>query len=280
MTRSRKIRDAMIVALVTIMCALMLKTFVLEAFRIPSGSMENTLKVGDLVLVNKLAYGLRTPGIIPFTAVTLDPVTLLSLHDVRRGDIVVFESPMRATVAMPPDLIYFVKRCIGIPGDTVVIRNGRVFINGRELLTPETVIAPSYRAATHRPAAYPSNAGFTDIDYGPVRVPARGDVIHLDPAREEWWRPILERDGRTVDVFDNGVVRVDGWERTTYTLGSNYYFMLGDNRDNSADSRMWGFVSDREIVGEAMMIYWSTADHLAATDGSGIRWNRVGTLVR
>lgn len=276
----RKYLDPALVGGVTLLCALLLKIFVVEAFQIPSSSMEHTLQIGDLVLVNKLSYGLRTPGAIPFTSKRITPHSILSFTDVRRGDVIVFEFTLRGPDGVPADLLYYVKRCVGLPGDTVELRRGRLFINGRELLTPETAIPPTYRTVALREALYPQGSGFTDIDYGPIRVPKAGDMIDLDVATASFWMPFLQRAGHQIEFRSNGSVLVDGAQRSQIELDTDHYFVLGDHRDNSADSRMWGFVREGEIVGEALVVYWSTQYNEPDGDEGHIRWGRIGTLIR
>jgi signal peptidase I len=281
LTSSRKYLDAALVGVATLFCALLLKVFVVEAFRIPSSSMENTLQIGDLVLVNKLAYGLRTPGVLPFTSVAVTPHRLLTARDVRRGDVIVFEFTLRTSDGLPADVLYYVKRCVGLPGDTVELRNGQLFINGRELLAPSTALGPSFMETATREARFPEGAGFTDRDYGPIRVPKAGDTIVLDRATAGFWMPLLQREHRTVEFDAEGIVFVDGEPRTSVTLNEDMYFVLGDHRDNSWDSRMWGFVPRRDVVGEALVVYWSMREpDERGGDGGGVRWDRIGTLVR
>lgn len=280
MNAPRKYLDAALVGGVTLLCALLLKVFVVEAFRIPSSSMERTLQVGDLVLVNKLAYGLRTPGVMPFTSRRITPWSIVRTRDVRRGDVVVFEFTLRSSDGLPADILYYVKRCVGLPGDTVEIRSGRLYINGRELLAPETAVGPSFSTARRREARFPDGAGFTDRDYGPVRVPRAGDTITLDPSLAGHWLPMLYQADHQVEIND-GRVFIDGAECTTMVVEDDQYFVLGDHRDNSWDSRMWGFVPRRDVVGEAFMVYWSMEEPEVRGDGAGtIRWDRIGTLVR
>ena len=280
MSPLRKYLDVALVGGVTLVCALLLKVFVIEAFQIPSSSMENTLLIGDLVLVNKISYGLRTPGAIPFTSRRITPWPIVSYGEVRRGDVIVFEFTLRGPDGIPADLLYYVKRCVGLPGDTVELRRGRVFVNNLELLTPETVILPRFRVAAHREALFPLGVGFSDIDYGPIRVPKAGDVITLDPSQAPFWLPILQRAGHFVELRPNGSVLVDGMQRSEITLETDHFFVLGDHRDNSADSRMWGFVRRDEIVGEALMVYWSMREQEAETGDRSVRWGRIGTLIR
>jgi signal peptidase I len=164
--------------------------------------------VGDFVLVNKFAYGASTPRFLPVLGSRLPVLRLPAPGSPRRGDVIVFYAPDGS----PPRL--YVKRLVGLPGDTVMLRGGALIVNGQKIPSP--------------PSAKPAQTPVPD--FGPVVVPAAGGRI--------------------------------------------LYFVLGDNRDDSLDSRAWGFVPFDRVVGRAMMIYWSV-------DGrTGIRWGRPGTVIR
>ncbi len=200
----RRVRDAAQILGATIILALALKTFVVDAVHVPSGSMENTLLVGDFVLVNKFVYGACTPRAIPLTGGRIPFVRLPGPGKPARGDVIVFYAPDGA-----PGQLY-VKRLAGLPGDTVMFRRGDLVVNGRDVVPPVSA----------KPASSPV------ADYGPVVVP------------------------------------------------ENQFFVLGDNREGSLDSRSWGCVPFESIVGRAMMVYWSV------DAPQGIRWARPGTVVR
>jgi signal peptidase I len=192
----------------TVVLALAVKMFVVDAVHVPSGSMENTLMVGDFVLVNKFVYGPSTPRFLPVVGSRLPAFRLPAPGSPHRGDVIVFYGPDGS----PPRL--YVKRLVGLPGDTVMLRGGALVVNGEVVPPP----------ASAKPARTPVP------DFGPVLVPAAGET----------------------------------------TL----YFVLGDNLDDSLDSRAWGFVPSDRVVGRAMMIYWSVDSR------TGIRWGRPGTVVR
>jgi signal peptidase I len=176
---------------IAVVLALFIRTFVVQAFKIPTGSMENNLLIGDHLLVNKFVYGPTAAGV---------EQTILPIRTIERRDVVVFKYPEE------PDRD-FIKRVIGLPGETIELRNKKVFVNGQPLDEP-------YVQFLEPPTdSEPGDADFTDFDvrrrYGPVTVPA------------------------------------------------DHYFVMGDNRDNSQDSRYWGFLPRDYIKGKALMIYWS-----------------------
>jgi len=273
--------------LFTILVALFLKIFVVEAFRIPSGSMENTLLVGDFLLVNKLAYGIRTPRYVPFTNLAVPSFTLPLLRSVRRGDVVVFEFPGKHSGELPSVPEYYIKRCIGLPGDTINIRSGYVMVNGREVLLPShaksSVIAETVRSETVD-AGQPSRSSIDGNNFGPAIVPKRGDIIRLTPLNLASWKQFIEREYHTVELSSRGSIAIDGVETSHYVVAQDYYFVLGDNRGNSLDSRFWGFVPDDHILGEALVLYWSWDPEQpgdeAHSQPASVRWNRIGTLIR
>ncbi|HVB86603.1 MAG TPA: signal peptidase I [Candidatus Dormibacteraeota bacterium] len=191
--------------LITILLALFATTFIVQAFKIPSESMEPTLLVGDHLLVNKFIFegrGTWYDKLLPYRAI-------------RRGDIVVFKYPF-------DDHPYYVKRVIGLPGDRIHISNSVVFVNGKKLSEPYVVHDP-----------------LMDDPFGEEFPPA-ADVVPANRLRPEWAARI------TNYVDDRQLV-----------VPPDHYFVMGDNRDDSWDSRYWGFVDRRAIVGEPILIYWS-----------------------
>jgi signal peptidase I len=184
-------------------------TFVIKTFFIPSGSMEETLLVGDHLFVNRFVYG---------SAPSAVERALLPLRAPRRGDIVIFRSPKQPTVDL-------VKRLVGLPGDTIQLVEKRLYVNGR-------LVDDSSYAVHKDPATYPD-------------------------------RPGVERDRRVRDQF--GPVRVP----------EGHYFCLGDNRDESFDSRYWGPVPARFLKGRAFLIYWSNGG--PTSDG---KWRGWGATLR
>lgn len=207
---------------------LVLRTFIVEAFKIPSGSMERTLLIGDFLLVNKLAYGAE----IPFTHKRLPAFTLP-----RREDVIVFESPEDLSKT-------YVKRLVGLPGDTLEMKDGVLFRNAQRM---------SERYVLHNSEVDRVEERFRwQRDY--IVQPADASVQYY-PSRNNWG-PLV--------------------------VPPKNYFVLGDNRDNSSDSRYWGFVADSLVKGRPFVIYYSydpdSSQGLAWL--TRIRWSRLGERVR
>lgn len=269
----------------TLAAGLFLKLFIIEAYRIPSPSMEETLFAGDFLLVNKLSFGLRTPRYLPFSTVRIPSGSIDLFSGPKRGDVVVFESP--AWQEEPPEEpVNFVKRCIAVPGDTISIENGAVIVNDNRLMPPRLAkkrklipFPPDYID----PRIYPRGAPYNSDNYGPLPVPKAGQIIPLGTANVAMWEQLIRREGHTVRAT-NGRVEIDGVVSSSYTVESDYYFMMGDNRRNSLDSRYWGLVPSSHLIGKAMVVYWSW-DETSTEDSflgrlSAVRWERVGTMIR
>lgn len=267
--------------------ALLIKTFLIETSRVPTGSMEKTIMVGDFLFVNKFIYGSSSPRNIPFTDVRLPYFSLPAISEPERGDIVVFEYPGNRDELKPKNVDNYVKRCMATPGDTIEIRDKVVFINGEEAKIPPKI---QYEMPRPLPPGmkdrkiFPKGSGWNKDQYGPLVIPKKGDVIELTKDNVEKWRTIIDREfgKRVVDSNEDGVT-INGENVKTYTLQKDYYFMMGDNRDNSDDSRFWGLVPRDLIVGEALMIYWSWNPNIPFADffhllGS-VRINRIAKLV-
>ena len=196
------LRENIEAILVAIVIALFIRTFVVQAFKIPSGSMKQTLQIGDHILVNKFIYGIK----IPYLRKTIVP-----LKKPRRGDIIVFKYPV------DPDKD-FIKRVIGIAGDEIQIRDKKLFVNQKRV----------------------------NHDYG----------VYTDSR-------ILSAKVRPRDNFG------------PITVPDHSLFVMGDNRDESFDSRFWGFVDYKALNGKAFIIYWSWDK-----ENFGVRWGRLGQLLK
>lgn len=200
---------------------LVLRSFIFEPFRIPSGSMMPTLLIGDFILVNKYAYGVRLPVV---------HTKILDIGEPQRGDIAVFRYPRN------PKLDY-IKRIVGLPGDRIAYYNKTLFINGQPVQMESL--------------GYYHPEGEAQPDRGLLEVKEQlGDIEHRI-------------------LISAGKPGYDG----EYVVPEGQYFAVGDNRDNSNDSRYWGFVPEENLVGKAVMI-WFNWDF----DGGGIELGRVGAI--
>jgi len=220
---------------VAVLVALMIRAFCIEAFKIPSGSMIPTLSVGDHIFVNKFIYGLR----IPFTK-----TRFFKFKDPQKGDVIVFIYPEDESKD-------FIKRVIGLPGDRIHLEEDNIWINGELVRKHDLEVRP-----------YPGDKR---------RLFVRNDKEHAIPFVRGW---------RDFDFYEEligstqHIVQYERYmDRPTYDIvvPSGYYFVMGDNRDNSADSREWGFVPEGNVKGKAMFV-WLSVDK----DHGGIRWHEFG----
>ncbi len=197
-----KVREYIEAILLAIVIAFFIRTFVIQAYKIPSGSMKPTLQIGDHILVSKFNYGVK----LPFLRSTLIPI-----GTPKRGDILVFIYPEDRSKD-------FIKRLIGLPGDTIEIRNKKIFLNGVPLNDTHGVYVDNL--------IIPGSVQPRD-NFGPVTVPEES------------------------------------------------IFVMGDNRDESYDSRFWGFVKMKDVLGKALIIYWSWNQ-----EDTWVRWGRIGAILR
>ena len=375
----REWADAIIFAVIA---ATIIRTFFIEAYTIPTSSMEKSLLVGDYLFVSKLSYGPRvpmTPVAFPFAHHTL-PLTeqtrsyvewvklpyyrFPGLRTIDNNDVVVFNYPDGDTVAlqmqnrsyyalvreMGRDMVWrnydviarpvdkrenYIKRCVGIPGDTLEIIDGEIFINGNLLPFPDDVqfnyqvitdgsqlharilsrfditdvfqrganeyimalteesaakvselgVVQQVRRITkprnyHENHIFPfhSNFPWNEDNFGPVYIPKRGSTVDISPENIMLWERIIEvYEGNTLEVTDDQVF-INGVPATTYTFEMDYYWMVGDNRHNSADSRYWGYVPEDHIVGRAMFV-WLSLDKNRRFPGN-IRFNKTFRAIR
>ena len=236
--------------------------FVIQNTRIPTGSMEDTILVGDFVLVNKFIYGSSSGKYIPFTEIEIPYFTLPSIKEPQTHDVVVFEYPGDRDELRPQILnVNYVKRLIGMPGDTIEIVDKVVFVNSKE-----NWISPNIKylspmplpKGTVNPRIFPKGSGWNEDNYGPLVIPKKGYTIPLNINNIEWWQTIIDREyGERVVTISGTDILIKGKPVTSYTFKKDYYFMMGDNRDDSADSRFWGLVSRDMVVGEALIILFS-----------------------
>ncbi len=261
-TFAEKVKDFVESLLFAAIAALFIITFIIQNTRIPTGSMEDTILVGDFVLVNKFIYGASSPKYIPFTEIELPYFRLPALKEPKAKDIVVFEYPGDRDQLRASELgVNYVKRCIGTPGDTIQIIDKVVFVNSKEFWIPPHIkyLNPYVKPREYiEPRIFPKGMPWNEDNYGPLVVPKKGSKIRLTIENVEQWRTIIDREygKRVVDIKGN-VVTIEGVPVTSYTFKKDYYFMMGDNRDDSLDSRFWGFVARDMVVGEAFITLFS-----------------------
>ncbi|HJX92507.1 MAG TPA: signal peptidase I [Pyrinomonadaceae bacterium] len=246
-------------AVVTVIMALFGMTFIVQAVKVPTGSMQNTITIGDHLLVNKFIFA---PG---------ESLPFLPQREIHRGDIIVFKYPGNPYDPRRDDrpdnkpiLTNYVKRVIGLPGDRISLDGKNVIVNGQVL--PE-----------HRIDAIDHNR---KDPLQIIKTPPRGPNETYDV----YYRP--ENDEDDTSAYDVFTKAGNGKE---VVVPAGKYFVMGDNRDNSEDSRFWGFVPRDLVIGRAMFVYWSY-DESAPSSGGGLgiivdffkntRWSRTGTLVR
>jgi len=244
---------------VTLIMAIFGMTFILQAVTVPTGSMQNTILVGDYLLVNKFIF-----------APSGNPLPFLPQREIRRGDVIVFKYPgfrdgsdRDAERGIIPYQVNYVKRVIGLPGETVEFRDNRVYINGQLL--------PEHRLVSANP--YVETAAKTN-DVEPRQPDETYDVMYSEKSMEAVKR-------RRSVITDDMDFAVPG---KTMQVPEDSYFVMGDNRNNSEDSRYWGFVGRNLVVGRAMFVYWSC--DRAASGGSMLgcitnpRLDRIGKMIK
>ncbi|MEX1121674.1 MAG: signal peptidase I [Balneolales bacterium] len=301
--------------------ALIIRALFLEAYRIPTPSMEQTLLTGDFLLVSKMHYGARSPMSlgIPFTGLHIKGLELPwfrlpGFMDIERDDIVVFNYPIDDAVVSHKT--NYIKRAVAVPGDSLSIQNNNLFVNGqssddystieknylveareRLRLSPTKVRSAGANILQSRSERYiinmtegvaeeinewgevvdiqpyvlPENdnvyarqpftfsSGFSGNHHNldPIIIPYEGQTVTLTEENWHLYRDILVRYEDNEVQQDGDSFVINGIETNEYTIGQDYYFMMGDSRDNSEDSRFWGFVPEDHIVGRAFMIYFS-----------------------
>jgi len=270
----------------TVLLLFIITSSFIQGSRVPTPSMETTIMTGDFLMTNKLAYGLTTPRNIPFTDIELPFIQLFKWNSPERGDIVVFEFPGNRDEIKNTGIENYVKRCVAVPGDTIIVRNKVLYVNGREAPIPRHIqYARNFTVPENYPEeTFPKGTSWNGDNYGPLIVPGRGDIINLAVSNIGRWKTFIDREyGRDAVKIFNGKVFINGKESTQYKINDNYYFMMGDNRDVSLDSRYWGFVPERNVVGSPLFVYWSWNSDISFSDLfkllSSARIERLGKII-
>lgn len=265
---------------------LVINSFVLASFEVPTGSMEDTVKIGDRLFVNKFIYGGSTPYTIPFTSIRIPHLRIPGFRNVRQGDVIVFDWPGARDQVEKPTQTWYLKRCVGLPGDTVRINQRVVYVNGKKLDRPahgKFLRAGSMPADSDNPDIFPRGAKFNADNYGPIVVPQKGMTLILNARTFPGWQVFIEREGHTAEMVNEEIL-IDGKVASYYVVGRDYVFAMGDNRDNSLDSRFWGFVPMEDVIGTPMVVYWSWDPHIPwyrlISKISSVDLGRIGTIVR
>ncbi|MHB1922436.1 MAG: signal peptidase I [Chitinophagaceae bacterium] len=368
------LREWVDAAVFAIIAATLIRTFLFEAYTIPTPSMERSLLVNDYLFVNKLSYGPRlpmTPLAVPFTLHTIPLLGIRSysnwpefayhrlpgLEKIHRNDVVVFNYPEGDTVVLEtqetesyyklvrdngrqavwnnPDYHIverpvdraenYIKRCVAISGDSLQVINGLVYVNGKEaripphsqkwytVVTDGTEINPDRLDDLHidpavgmdnnggyiydltpsqaaklshfnnvksitmyiqpgiEPDVFPQDTShfkWSHDNYGPIYIPKKGATVHLDLQNISLFKRVIATYEHNKLQITDGKILINGLPADSYTFKMNYYWMMGDNRDNSLDSRYWGYVPEDHVVGKAWFIWLSYGQH-------GIRWSRI-----
>ncbi|PLX26215.1 MAG: signal peptidase I [Ignavibacteria bacterium] len=268
-----------------LVAVIVLNSFVLASFQVPTGSMENTVMAGDFLFVNKFIYGGTTPPTIPLlgiffgTEVELPYVRTPGFSDPEKGDVIVFIFPGNRDQDKAETFQYYLKRCVATAGDTIRIADKQLYINGKKVDEPEGVhhMFEPLPADNTDDMIFPRGKPWNRDQYGPLVVPAEGDVINLTMDNIAEWATFIRREGHTVAIA-GGKITIDGKPSASYTVERNYVFGMGDNRDDSLDSRFWGFIPEEYVVGTPMMVYWSM-DQTINNIFRKIRFSRVFTLI-
>jgi len=265
---------------------LVLNNFVIASFLVPTGSMENEVMTGDLLFVNKFIYGGTSPRNIPFTNVRLPWFRIPGFRDVQRGDVIVFVFPGNRDEVVPEDFTFYLKRCVALPGDTLQVIKRVLYVNGQPAPLPKNIHFSFPRMGNPGSVddrLFPHGVQWNEENYGPVVIPKKGMTVQIDPRTIQAWDTFIRREGHTVAV-NGDRIEIDGKQATEYTVQRDYLFGMGDHRDNSLDSRYWGFIPKDNLVGTPVLVYWSWNTDIPIysifSKLASVRLGRIGTIIK
>lgn len=241
---------------------------IVEAFKIPAGSMENTILIGDYITVDKAAYGIHIPFTINY---------LFKYNQPQRNDVVVFRYPGDRDKYFADEKVNYIKRIIGLPGETIKIVNKAVYIDDTFIAPPPDAIfdAKSRPSGLTNFRIFPKGSGWNEDNYGPLVIPKKDDILEINELNKDAFKVFIFRDSdlsneKELNTLIDKIIAGD-----RYIVKKNYYFMMGDNRNNSADSRFIGFIAEDKIIGKAKFIYFS----MFKLNVFSIRWDRIGKAI-
>lgn len=255
-----------------------MRLFFISTFRITTNSMEASLEAGDFIVVNKFLFPRQAPLMIPFSDVGIPFTEWEGSAKPGRNSIIVFKFPegRKDDPANPA----YVKRLVGLPGDTVVIKAGVVFVNGVKLPQPYGLKKGKTKVKNdNNSQLFPGDEEWSEDWYGPLYVPKKGDTIALNISSFIQWEDVIRGEQGDTSFYVQGHdFMLNGKKINRYVVQKDYYFVLGDNRDNSLDSRYWGYVPYDNLIGEVSFIYWSV-DPFSTGLTSWLRFNRFFKVV-
>ncbi|WP_110513069.1 signal peptidase I [Candidatus Karelsulcia muelleri] len=288
----------------SIILSLIIKLYIFQIFFIPSSSMEKSLLIGDFLFVSKFNYGIRIP--ITQLLIKFPYLRLPSFKKINHNDMIVFNFPNDFKSKSIDKKKYYIKRCIGLPGDNLIIKNGLLYINGllkkektnsllfkvqkklksfnikmneaekinfllkKKLISLKKEIIPNYLKETN---IFPEDKLWNRDNYGPIYIPKKGDCLYLNKKNIFIYKDLITKYENNSLKLKKNVFIINNKKTFKYLVKKNYYFMLGDNRENSLDSRYWGFLPFDHIVGKPLLILFSINEFK-------IRWNRFFSLIK
>lgn len=263
---SNSLNKIMRITFWSIIIWLFIRIFIFQIYKIPTASMNNTLKEGDYILVNKLAYGTRipiTPLSLPIGNTYIDWIQIPYLRipgytNVAHNDIIVFNFPLEEDSPIDHRQEY-VKRCIGLPGDTIQIKKGIVFVNNKKMTEAENILflfdeqknRLLIDSSVYSPAVFPNSSEikWNADNFGVLYIPKKNETVALTKKNILLYKRVIENyEHNNLKVINDSAFINDKY-CTTYAFKMDYYFTLGDNRYNSIDSRFWGFVPEDHLIG-------------------------------